>query len=149
MREKPILFKAMLWVLVALSVVGCSAFSPSAAMEPAMVVEAPAGVSELPVDLSVEEVHTLFTGEEIVVLDVREPWEYAEGHIPGTTLIPLGELPDRIAEIPEDEVIVIVCRSGNRSSRAQRFLSQQGFDSVHNMLGGMLAWEDAGYTMEP
>jgi rhodanese-related sulfurtransferase len=82
------------------------------------------------------------------VLDVREPGEYAAGHIPGALLIPLGELPDRLHEVPEEGPVVVVCRSGNRSGQALRFLRQQGFDNVHNMLGGMLAWQRAGYEVE-
>lgn len=76
------------------------------------------------------------------VIDVREPAEYAEGHVPGAPLIPLGEVAERIDEVPSGEVLVI-CRSGARSARAAELLRAQGIDAV-NVVGGTLAWIDAG-----
>lgn len=148
MGKEERLFKLIVLAFVAFAVVGCGASPPPAGLEQAVVVEAPNRSVGLATDLSVSEVQALLEEDALTVVDVREPWEYAEGHIPGAVLIPLGELPDRLAEIPEDEVVVTVCRSGNRSSRAQEFLEQQGFASVHNMLGGMLAWEEAEYPIE-
>ena len=86
--------------------------------------------------------------EDVVVLDVREQWEYDEGHIPGVTLIPMGEVANRLSEIPTDKSVIVTCRSGNRSGQITDFLRQQGFDNVHNMDGGILAWEAAGYDVE-
>ena len=83
----------------------------------------------------------------VSVIDVREPMEYAAGHIPGTTLIPLGQLQSRLSELPTDKTIVAVCRSGNRSDQATALLKQGGF-TVHNMRGGMLAWEQARLGVE-
>ena len=82
------------------------------------------------------------------MLDVREQWEYDEGHIPGVTLIPMGDVASRLAEIPTDQEVIVTCRSGNRSGQITDFLRQQGFDNVHNMAGGILAWEAAGYDVE-
>jgi rhodanese-related sulfurtransferase len=76
------------------------------------------------------------------VIDVREPAEYAEGHVPGAPLIPLGEVAERISEVPTGEVLVI-CRSGARSARAAELLRAHGIDAV-NVAGGTLAWIDAG-----
>lgn len=73
------------------------------------------------------------------VLDVREPAEYADGHIPGSRHIPLGSLPARCAELSKDQEIVVVCRSGGRSSAAAQQLLEAGFKAI-NMTGGMLAW---------
>jgi rhodanese-related sulfurtransferase len=73
---------------------------------------------------------------------VREPAEYAEGHVPGAPLIPLGEVAERISEVPTGEVLVI-CRSGARSARAAELLRAHGIDAV-NVAGGTLAWIDAG-----
>jgi rhodanese-related sulfurtransferase len=83
--------------------------------------------------------------EDAVMVDVREPMEFAAGHAPGAILIPLGELPYRLGELPDtDEApVAITCRSGNRSARAVAWLTQQGFD-VFNMDGGMRAWEASG-----
>lgn len=85
---------------------------------------------------------------DVFVIDVREQWEYDEGHIPGVTLIPMGEVANRLAEIPTDKEVIVTCRSGNRSGQITDFLRQQGFDNVHNMDGGILAWEAAGYDVE-
>ena len=102
----------------------------------------------LALNLDVATVQRLHAAGEIVIIDVREDYEYKDGHIPGAQLIPLGELPDRTGEIPRDETVVIVCRSGNRSAQAHRYLLNQGFTNVHNMTGGMLDWVAAGYETE-
>jgi len=74
------------------------------------------------------------------VIDVREPEEFASGHIPGAKLIPLGQLPERLGEVDRTRDAVIVCRSGGRSSKACELLASRGFDRVHNLMGGMLQW---------
>ena len=81
-----------------------------------------------------------------LLLDVREPAEYSEVHASNVTLIPLGELSSRLAELAvhKDKPIVVMCRSGRRSARAVGILQDAGFTQVSNMKGGMLAWEDAG-----
>lgn len=76
----------------------------------------------------------------LFILDVREAHEYAQGHIPGARLIPLGQLPFRAFELDRQVEVVIVCRSGARSSQATRYLQGQGY-RVLNMEGGMLAWQ--------
>ena len=80
------------------------------------------------------------------VLDVREPEEWEAGHIEGAVHIPLADLPARIDELPADEELVVVCRSGSRSSRAAAWLNRNGFDAL-NLDGGMQAWEAAGRPM--
>jgi rhodanese-related sulfurtransferase len=77
------------------------------------------------------------------VLDVREPDEYAAGHVPGARLVPLGDIPARAAEVPTDVTVYMICRSGARSHRAAEFLRTVGVDAV-NVAGGTLAWADAG-----
>jgi rhodanese-related sulfurtransferase len=81
-----------------------------------------------------------------LLLDVREPAEYADGHAPGSRLIPLGQLKNRVSEIQafKDKPVVVICRSGRRSAQAAGILSQLGFTNIHNAEGGMLAWEKAG-----
>jgi rhodanese-related sulfurtransferase len=81
-----------------------------------------------------------------VLIDVREPQEYAEGHAPGSLLVPLGQLKNRVNEfrVFEDKPVILICRSGARSARAADMLAQLGFKYVHNVEGGMLAWEKAG-----
>ena len=63
---------------------------------------------------------------------MREPHEWVEGHIPGSTLIPLGELPARVAEVPKDKQILVVCRSGNRSGMALSILKQSIQADLYN-----------------
>jgi rhodanese-related sulfurtransferase len=75
---------------------------------------------------------------------VREPHEWVEGHIPGSTLIPLGELPARVAEVPKDKQILVVCRSGNRSQSGRDILVQAGFTNVTSMDGGVVQWGASG-----
>lgn len=78
-----------------------------------------------------------------LIIDVREPDEWNAGHIPGARLIPLGELPHRLAELNPQREIVLVCRSGNRSARATALLQRAGFTRVANLAGGMIAWSRA------
>lgn len=77
------------------------------------------------------------------VLDVREDHEWAGGHIDGAQHIPLGDLPVRYSELPDDRQIVCVCAVGGRSGRAAHFLNAAGKDAV-NLDGGMFQWEAAG-----
>lgn len=80
-------------------------------------------------------------GEDFFLLDVREGWEYEVSNIDGVH-IPLGELPDRLAELEDqrDTDFVVMCRSGGRSGKATEFLTGQGFSNVHNLKGGITAW---------
>jgi rhodanese-related sulfurtransferase len=81
------------------------------------------------------------------VIDVREPDEYEEGHVPGAQLIPLQEVPDRLGELPTSGEIYVICKSGARSRRAAEFLAGHGF-SAHNVAGGTMAWIDAGLPVD-
>ena len=78
------------------------------------------------------------------MLDVREQSEWNDFHMPGATLIPLGELPDRLAEVPKDQEIVVVCNSGNRSQTGRDILLNAGFKNVSSMAGGMQEWRSDG-----
>lgn len=100
----------------------------------------------LPPEISVTEAAALRDeGDGVLAIDVREPHEWVESHIPGATLIPLGELAARVDEIPRDRTIVVVCRSGNRSARGRDILLAAGFRQVANMAGGIIQWKAAGF----
>jgi adenylyltransferase/sulfurtransferase len=81
------------------------------------------------------------SGEDIFLLDVREPYEFQIAQI-GGKLIPQNDVPNRLAEIPRDREIVVHCRSGARSQRIAEFLKQSGYTQVVNLAGGILAWSD-------
>jgi rhodanese-related sulfurtransferase len=80
------------------------------------------------------------------VIDVREPSEYVEGHVPGAPLIPLGEVAERIDEFPATDEVLIICKMGGRSRQAAEHLRRQGIDAV-NIAGGTMAWIEAGHPV--
>lgn len=84
------------------------------------------------------------------IIDVREPSEFhdALGHIPGAELVPLGRLSRALESAPRDQELFIVCRSGGRSARASSELAGLGFSKVHNMVGGMMRWNQEGRPVE-
>jgi rhodanese-related sulfurtransferase/TusA-related sulfurtransferase len=84
--------------------------------------------------------------ETTVVLDVREAAEFAFNHIPNAITIPLGELEDRIAELPRENEIFVICRTGNRSDFAAQKLTENGFSKVFNVVPGMSEWTGATTT---
>jgi phage shock protein E len=146
-------YTVILVILVGMLLVGCATPAPAA---PKAVVQ-PTSVSTLapaakplalPADVMPKTVEELRATGAIAVIDVREPDEFAEGRIPGATLIPLGQLANRTDEVPTDVSVVVVCRSGNRSAQAVQILQKAGFTNIHNMTGGMIAWSQAGYLVE-
>lgn len=82
-------------------------------------------------------------GEALVLLDVREPDEIATAALPGATLIPMGEIPARYAELPSDRPIVVLCHAGSRSARVAQFLNDNGYPNAVNLAGGIDAWSVA------
>jgi rhodanese-related sulfurtransferase len=122
---------ALLTVLAALVLAACAAPSPSKAPPPPR--------PEVDVTTAAE-----LRDAGAFVLDVREPDEWVAGHIPGAVHIPLGELGGRVAEIPADRTVVVVCRSGNRSAQGREILRAAGLPRVTSMAGGMLDWAAAG-----
>lgn len=92
-------------------------------------------------EITVEELHRL--GPDVVLIDVREPDEWAQGHVAHARHVPLGTVPDRLEEF-SGEPTYVMCKVGGRSGRACEFAAAHGRDVV-NVAGGMLAWLDAGY----
>ena len=82
------------------------------------------------------------------ILDVRTPEEWNEYHVPGSTLIPIDELPKRVAEVPKDKEVVVVCRSGNRSATGRDVLLKAGYPQVTSLAGGLKSWRDAGKPVD-
>ena len=100
--------------------------------------------------IGAQEAVMLFNHEDALVLDVRENSEFTDGRIPKAKHIPLGQLKSRLNELEKfkGKPIVAVCRSGNRSGNACGILRKAGFENVHNLAGGMGAWQQAGLPRE-
>jgi rhodanese-related sulfurtransferase len=81
------------------------------------------------------------------LIDVRQPDEWEEFRAPGAVLIPLGEVVERVDEVPADGTVYVICRSGPRSAKAVEYLRSVGVDAV-NVTGGTLAWRDAGLPID-
>lgn len=101
----------------------------------------------LPAEISIDEAHELYQ-QGVFFLDVRTQEEWDEFHAPNSTLIPLDQLESRLQEVPDDEPIVVVCRSGNRSQVGRDILLNNGFNQVASMAGGLNAWRSAGYPIQ-
>lgn len=81
------------------------------------------------------------------VIDVREPYEYADGHVPGAQLVPLMSVPQRVDELPADRPVYLICQVGARSAQAAEYLAGRGVEAV-NVDGGTAEWVRAGYPLE-
>ena len=104
----------------------------------------------LPTAFDAEALETLRAERpRAVLLDVREPSEFAEGHLAGSVLVPLGKVAHHAAMIAEAGVpIVVICRAGARAASAAGTLGAAGASEVHVLAGGVLAWEGAGRSLE-
>ena len=106
--------------------------------------------SDEPGEMTVRELkERLDGGEPLQIIDVREPQEHAICRIPGAQLIPLAQLPHRLAEIDRTREVVVLCKVGARSARAVAFLHGQGFSNARNLTGGILAWIDQVDPTQP
>lgn len=94
------------------------------------------------VECTISELHAAWKRGDFI-LDVREPDEYAEGHVPSAILIPLGEVASRVDEVPTDRPIYVICRSGRRSMTGARALAAAGRQAI-SVSGGTLGWISAG-----
>lgn len=96
-------------------------------------------------DISVTETAALLERDaEVLLLDIREDVERQQGYIPGTVHLPMGQIQYNLDKLPRDKKIILTCRTGNRTGQMTRLLRQQGFDNVYNMVGGIVAWAQAG-----
>lgn len=133
-------------ILVIVLVLNACGSQPAVA--PAQLAAVNIDPANLPLEIDAATTAALQNNPDIVLIDVREQEEYDAGHIPGVALIPLGQVPDRMSEIPKDKTVILTCRSGNRSGQAADFLREQGYTNVHNMQGGIKAWQAAGLPIE-
>jgi len=128
--------------------------APGFAAEDAVIKAVDSFVSNLPSDWFQMKPEVLLQkidlGEEIFVLDVRRPDEFAAGHVEGAVNIPVHDLAKHIDQLPDDPstLIVVYCRSGVRSMFATSALLVLGYNKVYNMPGGFMAWQDAKYPVE-
>lgn len=94
-----------------------------------------------------ELLQTCSNGDCPVVVDVREPWEYRQGHVPGAMLMPLGQLTMHVNDLDPERPVAVICASGNRSQSAAALLGQKGFKTIYNVVGGTSAWAYYGLPL--
>ena len=94
--------------------------------------------------MSVPTVTVAQVTDDAYLLDVREDDEWTAGHAPGAHHVPMMEVPARLADVPTDADVVVVCRMGGRSAQVVTYLAKQGWDNVRNLDGGMQSWAAAG-----
>ncbi len=91
-------------------------------------------------ELMPEAVAALHEAGKVILLDVREPWEWELCHVAGAVHIPMGQIPARRAELPADRPVVVMCHHGMRSHQVAQFLEAEGHADVANLVGGIDAW---------
>jgi len=96
-------------------------------------------------EITVEELHQIID-QDVVLIDVREEYEFLEVRADGAKLLPLDQVPISTGLLPHDAMIYIICASGNRSMVACKYLRNHGFDTT-NVIGGTIAWNLAGYRV--
>ena len=97
--------------------------------------------------IEIDDLDALLTRSAVNVLDVRDPWEFALGHVPGAIHVPMQELPARLAELSHDKPYAVICASGGRSQGATDFLLARGFAGAVSVWGGTSAWARSGRAM--
>ena len=105
-----------------------------------------AAAAPLPAEITVDQA-ALKRSQGAFILDVREPSEWTQFHIAGSTLIPLGTLPARLNEVPRDREVLVVCRTGHRSAQGRDILLNAGFKKVTSMAGGVTQWQAQGLPL--
>ncbi len=102
----------------------------------------------LPSKIDPEEALRRTADGSAVLIDVREQDEFDEARVAGARLIPLGDVAARVAEVPKDRDVIVMCRSGRRSGEAQKILLERGYQRVANLEGGIIAWDEAGLPLQ-
>ena len=122
-------------------------WSPVGGIDDAYALQTDSSYESFPRSISVAQAAAK-KGAGAFFLDVREPQEWTQIHIPGSVLIPLAQLQSRLDELPRDKEIVVVCRSGNRSLMGLDIIRQGGLAKSSSMEGGLIAWQTSGYPAE-
>lgn len=102
-------------------------------------------------DIQPDELHELLqsgNGERPVVVDVREPWEFDQGHVPGAILMPLGEVSRKVDDLDPTQPVAVICATGSRSQSAAALFGQKGFETVYNVVGGTMRWMQRGLPLD-
>lgn len=99
-------------------------------------------------EVTVDEAQKLLAGGQMQLIDVREPWEYTMGHLPGARLVPLNTFLRSPSEYLKSDKIMFVCASGERSGVASEMAAALGFKEVYNIAGGTNRWRAKGYPVE-
>jgi rhodanese-related sulfurtransferase len=137
-KKKQVSKKAIpVWVWIVLAVVILAGIGFVVLQKP------PTVAASLPTEITVDQAAQK-RDQGAFILDVREPSEWTSFHIPGATLIPLGDLPNRLTEVPKDREVVVVCRTGHRSAQGRDILLKAGFTKVTSMAGGVTQWQTQG-----
>lgn len=137
-KKKPVSKKTIpVWVWIVLAVVILVGIGFAIFQKP------PTAEASLPTEITVDQAAQK-RDQGAFILDVREPSEWTSFHIPGASLIPLGDLPNRLTEVPKDREVVVVCRTGHRSAQGRDILLKAGFTKVTSMAGGVTQWQTQG-----
>lgn len=99
-------------------------------------------------EVTVQQAQEMLDKGEAVLIDVREPAEYAEVHAKNARLMPLSTFPQHLGEIPQDKEVLLICRSGGRSAQASMIATQAGLKGINNVQGGTLGWVQAKLPTE-
>lgn len=142
---RALLTRPTFWLGAVIVIVLAGTYAALAWPRPASDV--PAATPGVVRDVSVEELHAA-ASQGALVIDVREPHEFAAGRVPASVLVPLATVPARADEFARDETLYVVCRTDNRSAQAAEALVAAGFSDVRNVRGGMVAWAAAGLPIE-
>jgi rhodanese-related sulfurtransferase len=139
-----ILLKVMVVVIMMLGLIALTGCSPSRTTENQAGSQQAGAASQIQTSFSdvdaAQAKKMIDSDKDLQIIDVREPFEYAGGHIPDATLISAGQLPSRLSEIDKTKPVLVYCASGNRSRGASQFLVQSGYSKVYNLKSGIMGW---------
>ncbi len=98
-------------------------------------------------NVTADDLYAQLGKPDVMIVDVRTPAEYAEGHITGAVNLPLQTIESWYKDLPKDKPVYLYCRSGNRSQQAAEFLKKKGFSNIYNEQGGIIAWTQRNYPL--